>query len=67
MQEEDLIDHRFQPVGWSDRQFATTTLSGDAKKYIYFAGAEDGPVKIGISKNPWARLKDFQNASADKL
>src|SRR5262245_5749714 len=37
-------------------------------KYVYFIGTSmDGTVKIGISKNPWARLNDLQCESPDEL
>lgn len=37
------------------------------KGHLYFIGADVGPIKIGCSHNPKARLKDLQTASPYKL
>jgi len=35
--------------------------------FIYAIGREDGPIKIGISANPWARVLDLQTACPFKI
>jgi len=71
--EVDLIDEEFQPIGWAKRQYdgPAKLPEGESlegyKGYVYFIGGNSGPVKIGYSKNPWARLKDFQTARDGKL
>lgn len=35
--------------------------------YLYVIGLEGGPVKIGMSDNPWYRLTTFQMGSPCKL
>jgi len=37
------------------------------KGHLYFIGADVGPIKIGCSHNPKARLKELQTASPYKL
>lgn len=56
---------------WSTRQYQNDRTGGTARgseKYIYFIGTQWGSaVKIGVSKNPWARLTEFQTGHPDKL
>lgn len=69
--EVDLIDEEFQPVGWGKKQFKRegagenhTPIALPDNGYAYFiskSGSKE--VKIGYSKNPWARVKDFNTAS----
>lgn len=70
--EVGLVDGDFQPRAWSKRQHSATPLpEGESlehyRGYVYFIAARAGPVKIGYSKNPWARLKDFQTGHPEKL
>jgi hypothetical protein len=73
--EVGLIDaDTLQPSKWEKRQFISdnkiegTNISGDYRGYIYFIGEKGGnTIKIGYSKNPWARVKDFQIGSPVKL
>jgi hypothetical protein len=70
--EVDLIDDRFHPLNWDSRQHSYQRYPDGMKPdgfkgYVYFIGSESGPVKIGYSKNPWARLSELQTASADEL
>lgn len=73
LREFGLIDSNMQPIGWEKRQFRDRhgepgRGAKDAKAYIYFIGQEGaGEVKIGYSKNPWARVKDFQTATTGEL
>ena len=75
LSEVDLIDRdTFQPKRWHTRQYKISDRSkpgvdnlGEYKGYVYFIGAKTGPVKIGYSKNPWARVKEFQTGSVEKL
>lgn len=64
----DDEDGKITPHNWNGRQFKTAT---DEKKesYVYFIGsAWDAPaLKIGFSKNPWARISELQTAHHDKL
>jgi hypothetical protein len=40
----------------------------ESERWIYFIQrGEDGPIKIGISNNPFKRLETFQTASDEKL
>src|SRR5690606_30010785 len=56
---------------WEKRQYRdrhSIAPPGDARAYIYFIGPEEGDrVKIGFSKNPWARIKDFQTGTTEQL
>ena len=72
--EVGLTDGDLQPKAWASRQFRTSDRSkpgvadlGDYKGYVYFIGPKDGHVKIGYSKNPWARVKEFQTGTPDEL
>jgi hypothetical protein len=55
----------------ADRDRIAAVRDGEHKKrqgYVYFASAgADGPIKIGYSANPWARLNDLQNGSPQKF
>lgn len=74
--EWQLIDKDWQPANWAKYQQnprkpgipdAEDDLEG-YKGYVYFIGPESGDtVKIGYSKNPWARLRDLQTATTEKL
>lgn len=48
---------------------ASDSLTGASwKGYVYFIATKNmKTVKIGYSKNPWARLKDLQMSSSEKL
>lgn len=60
------IDSDLQRV--SGRGSDDPELSGDWKGYVYFISNEvKDKVKIGYSKNPWARIKDLQTTSSEKL
>lgn len=59
-------------ANWGERQFQTeksgaaTTTTG--KVYVYVVGTTwSDVVKVGISKNPWARVIEFQTGSQTKL
>lgn len=70
--EVGLINKSWQPNGWDKRQFSSrhgvAGAAPEGRAYIYFIGATNGDkVKIGYSKNPWARLKDFQTATTELL
>lgn len=56
-----LIDDDLQPLNWSKRQYEQDRDPATPKKqgYIYFIGGKSGDVKIGYSRNPWARLTDI--------
>jgi hypothetical protein len=52
---------------WSNRQFKAD--SGDVEEgfYVYFIGPKNmATIKIGHSKNPWARLSNLQSGSPTK-
>jgi hypothetical protein len=57
--EVGLVDDAWQPIKWAVRQFEQEKKAKDA--YIYFIGGSSGDVKIGHSKNPWARLVDLKS------
>lgn len=63
--------HEGRVAKWSTRQYQNDRTGGTTRgseKYIYFIGTQWGhPVKIGVSKNPWARLTEFQTGHPDKL
>jgi hypothetical protein len=71
--EVGLIDDEWQPLKWEVRQRRRAdTDDGDAqsrhKAYVYFISDDKREVvKIGYSKNPWARAKDLQTAHPAKL
>lgn len=57
-------------ANWKKRQFQGG--SGEAKspgdRYVYVVGTDwDSAVKIGYSKNPWARAKELQTGNASKV
>src|SRR4051812_45119299 len=50
------------PHDWADWQSPSVTESDG--RYVYIAGDKWGdPVKIGHSKNPWARVPELQTGS----
>lgn len=61
-----LIDEDWQPLNWGKRQFESDTKTSARSAYIYFIGGKSGDVKIGYSKNPWARLVDINSKSGAK-
>lgn len=69
----ELIDENFVPLKWGKRQYQKPGASNGEpldghKGYVYFiASKRPNVVKIGYSKNPWARVKDLQTATAEKL
>jgi len=72
--EVDLVAEDWQPTAWDKRQFrerngvVATPPGGNAKAYVYFIGEVGGSeVKIGYSKNPWARVKEFQTGNVKPL
>src|SRR5258708_34618989 len=71
-----LLDNRdgvFSPHNWDTWQYTRKESDGgsvDAKgRYIYMvsAGSAHSAIKIGISKNPWARIVELQTGYPDKL
>lgn len=60
-------------TGWERRQPSREDgVDGKGKSsgcnYIYYVAATDNDVvKIGISRNPWSRVKDLQTGSASKF
>ena len=70
--EMTLLDDNWQPLAWDKRQFSdrhgASPQSPNGRAYIYFIGSDGGSaIKIGYSKNPWARVKDFQTGTTEKL
>lgn len=71
--EVGLIDEAMHPVAWNKRQYRRPDLPDGEnldgyKGYVYFiADAKLRHVKIGFSKNPWARVKEFQTGRPEKL
>ena len=58
------------PHNWNGRQykFKNEELGERCGTYFYFIGSDDlTEVKIGISKNPWARISEFQTGCPHKL
>ncbi|RYG06811.1 MAG: hypothetical protein EON92_19505, partial [Burkholderiales bacterium] len=61
-------------IAWDKRQPSredgaeTSRGKGAADNYIYFVGTTTSyVVKIGISRNPWARIKDMQTGAPGQL
>jgi hypothetical protein len=73
LMEVGLIGDNFQPVKWEMRQHRKPDLPdgeelGDYRGYVYFIGdPASGTVKIGYSKNPWARVRDIQTGRTDRV
>jgi uncharacterized phage protein (TIGR02220 family) len=77
--DKKFIDDSWNILSWNERQFITGEANPDAvsksSNYVYFvadtvANSSDSDiyvVKIGISKNPWARLKDLQTGNQSSL
>lgn len=62
-----LIDENWQPIKWDSRQYESDSKSESRKSgYVYFIGGKSGDVKIGYSKNPWARVTDIRSESGRK-
>jgi hypothetical protein len=71
--EVGLIGDDWQPAKWDKRQYKQPDLpAGESlegyRGYVYFI-ADDTmeTVKIGYSKNPWARVKDLQTGRKNRL
>ena len=68
-----LIGENWHPVKWDMRQHREPKLpKGESldgcKGYVYFiSDTKRETVKIGYSKNPWARAKDLQTGRTAKL
>ncbi|GEM_PF-4239137 len=69
LMEIGLIDKNWQPTDWEETQYLPEKESGPGNPgYVYFIGAEGAArLKIGYSKNPWARIKEFQTGNDEKL
>lgn len=67
LMEVALIDKNWHPLGWEKRQYVQQQESA-AKLLVYFIGDPNGStIKIGYSKNPWARLKEAQTGDYEAL
>ena len=73
-----LIDEENKPIKWDERQYikeGSVETNADNGNYVYFVGASSlfdefsslSVVKIGFSKNPWARLKELQTGNNEEL
>lgn len=69
-----LIDRTgdvFRPHNWDERQYkidSSSPASGKKDSYVYFVGRSWGStLKIGFSKNPWARIVELQTAHHEKI
>lgn len=66
----DKTGNGYVPHNWDRRQFKQED-KGDGKKdsYVYFIGHDwsSPALKIGFSKNPWARITELQTAHHEKL
>lgn len=70
-----LIDHDdngLRPHNWQGRQYKGSSSGGtEGKKdsYVYVIGCAWGAdaLKIGFSKNPWARIVELQTAHHERL
>lgn len=74
LMEKGLVDNDNQPTQWDKRQYVADTQprSSNSSSYVYFVGTSSlsvgiSVVKIGISKNPWARLAELQTGNPEKL
>lgn len=73
LMEVGLVGENYHPLKWDKRQYNSPNLpKGENlqgyKGYVYFiADKAMQTVKIGYSKNPWARVKDLQTGRATKL
>ncbi len=58
-----------RPHNWNARQFKSDEKPASGKdSYVYFIGRNWGStLKIGFSKNPWARVGELQTAQPDKI
>lgn len=68
----DKTEAGLKPHNWAERQYQSdqpAQRSGDGNNYVYIVGTtwDAVAVKIGFSKNPWARVVEFQTGSPDKL
>lgn len=75
-----LVDHNLledrgdvvTPHNWDGRQYKSDTKTdagGKKDSYVYVIGTVWGApaLKIGFSKNPWARIVELQTAQSEKL
>lgn len=73
LMEVGLIEENFHPAKWEMRQHRSPDLpAGESlegyRGYVYFIGdPSSATIKIGYSKNPWARVKDLQTGRTDNL
>src|SRR5215470_17367179 len=71
----DKDEAGFFPHNWEGRQYVRSKdqkglePGADPKaRYVYFITSGAGrPVKVGISKNPWARIAELQTSYPEKL
>ncbi len=62
----DKDGETFAPHNWASRQYKAEDRGKDS--YVYLIGVSwDGVLKIGFSKNPWARLGDIQTSHHEKI
>jgi len=64
----DLVTNDWEPKAWNKRQFITGETTKKDRNYIYFIGTEDKKsIKIGMSKNPWSRVRELQTGNNQKI
>jgi hypothetical protein len=65
----DKTVESFKPHNWDARQYKTDDkLPKGKESYVYFIGISwEGMIKIGFSKNPWARVVDIQTSHHEKM
>lgn len=66
----DRTETGFVPHNWHGRQYKSSEDKPTKGKdsYVYFVGASWGAmIKIGFSKNPWARLVNIQTSHHEKV
>lgn len=62
----DQTETGFAPHNWDKRQFKSD--EGKKDSYVYVIGQNwTGDLKIGFSKNPWARLTELQTGHPEKI
>lgn len=58
-------------TGWEHRQPQKEDITGakvQSSNYVYYVATTDGDVvRVGISRNPWARCKDLKSSSHSKF
>lgn len=61
-------EENYSIKNWEKRQFCESKKQNEEQYFVYLAGDEDlTEIKIGHSKNPWARIANLQTGTTKRI